>query len=397
MEDQIESVTPAPESQVEESAQPAVSNEPEAAASQSQPEPAKEEKKPETLKERFARLAKESSEKKAEKPEEKPTKEGETPAPEPKKDEPAGAAKPTQTAYKPDYKFRFTDEKQQKQEKEFPDWAKAAIKDAESEKEIRSLFEKAHGMDFLKAQSQQRAQQNQTLQAQNFQYQTGIEKLRKFYSEGNMEGIFNLLQISEEKVLQYALERAKYYELPPDQRGVIDAQKKAQTEAELASQRAAAVEQQYLSQQQQTKQLQLNLAFMKPEVASVAEEFDKRVGKQGAFFEQVINHGEATWYRSQGKTDLPPEEAIQQVMAMYGLSAPAAQAPTSAAQPAAPAPAAPAPTAPAAQPAAAPVQNSPAVKVIPNISGRASSATSGQKAPRSVEDLKKMRKERYGA
>lgn len=294
-------------------------------------------------------------------------------------------ANPETPAYAPNFKYKFTDDSQKQQEKEFPEWAKAGIKDPDSEKEIRTLFEKAGGLDFVLPRFKQTREELSALKPRLQSFDTNIADLKEKYAKGDMDSIWNKLGIAEEKVLQWAVERAKYYQLPPEQQRVIAAQKNAEMNAQHAEQHANSTEQRYQEQARQIKQLQLATVLQRTDVSNAEKSFDEKVGKKGAFFEQVKLHGETTWYRSNGKIDLTPEQAISQVMEMYGLNG--AQAPN-AGQPA--------PTTPpaaAAAPAAPARSAQPAVKVIPNVGSRANSPSSGNNRPRSIEDLRKIAKE----
>lgn len=295
---------------------------------------------------------------------------------------PAAKVEAEKPAYTPNFKFKFTDETEKQQEKELPQWAQAAIKDADSEKEVRAIFEKAHGLDFIKPRYQQARETIQQIQPKLQNFETNVERLKQNYAKGDLRSVFDQLGISEEKVMQFAIDRAKYYELPPEQQSMIQAQEAAEKNAMLAEQQASSIQEQYEEQARQIKQLELNTVLNRPEVQSAQKAFDERMGKEGAFFEQVRIVGETAWYRSGGKVDLTPEQAIGYVIQQYGLTGTPAQQPMSAT---------PATQAPQAQ--AAPVAQAPAVKVIPNVGGRASSPASGKKGPRSIEDLRRISKE----
>lgn len=288
--------------------------------------------------------------------------------------------------YEANLKFKFTDGTAQQQEKEFPDWAKAGIKDAESEKEIRSVFEKAHGLDFVLPRFKATREELQAVKPQLETYQKNVAGLRDMYQKGNMAGIFEKLGMSEEKVLQYAVERAKFYQLPPEQQNLIKSQQDAERNVQSAQENAQQTQERYDEQARQIKQLQLTTVLQRPDVSAAEQAFDTKMGKKGAFFEQVKLMGEMTWHRSQGKIDLTPEQAITEVMKQYGLTG---------AQAAAATPAAPTPAAQAAAPAQAAYQ-APPVKVIPNVGSRSASPAATQHRPRSIEDLKKIAKNMNG-
>jgi hypothetical protein len=51
---------------------------------------------------------------------------------------------------------------------------------------------------------------------------------------------------------------------------------------------------------------------------SVVEQFDTRAGKPGAFETMVMRHAAAEWDASQGKRDLSPKEAVEEVLKLIG-------------------------------------------------------------------------------
>ena len=314
----------------------------------------------------------------------------EKPAEAPKPSENPPEELPLVAAEKPGLKYKFTDSSQQQQEKDFPEWAKSAAKDPETEKEIRSVLEKAGGLDFVLPRYKQTREELGEVKPRLQNYEHNVSEMKEMYAQGNMAGIFEKLGIAEEKVLQYAVERAKFYQLPPEQQSIIQAQQNAERNAQLAEQNAMSTQERYEEQARQIKQLQLSTVLQRSDVSQAEKAFDERVGKKGAFFEQVKLLGETTWYRTGGKVDLTPEQAITQVMEMYGLSGAQAPAMSQQAQAAPPA---------AAAAMAAPAQAQPPaqqVKVIPNVGSRASSPASGRPKPRSIEDLQKLRKEMLG-
>lgn len=392
--------TPAPESITQETESPAS----ESTETEEPSEPAAQEpEKPElSLKEKIEARAKELGFKPGEKPKPtlatRPEDKSKTPEKADKKGDVAPAAETPEEGkpkYEPNFKFRFKDaEHDVQREAEFPKWAQEACKDPETEKEIRSIFEKAYGLDFMKPRFQKAREENGVLRSEVNQYRTGIQELSRMYQEGNLEGVFERLKISEDKVLQYALDRAKYYELPPEQRQIIDARKNADRNAQLAQQQASSMESNYNNLLLRQRQMELDIAMSKPEFSEISKAFDARTGRPGSFLDAVAAHGEAVWYRSEGKIDLTPEQAISQVIALYGLQA---SAPGPAVTPATPA-ATPAPGQPAAAqatPSAPPAAQAP--KVIPHVSGRASPAATSGKGPQSIQDIHRIRKEKFGS
>jgi hypothetical protein len=227
--------------------------------------------------------------------------------------EPPVAAAPP--AYTPNYKFKSYD-----QEHEFDDVIKQLIKDEASEKKIRELYEKGHGIEMIK---QQRDKTREELKTYKSQYEPIVQDLKKvgiFLQNDDLGSFLKAWDISEDKLLKYALDRANYRQLSPDQRSQIDAQENSRrrsydlmTENEQLKARAEAVAAQNL-------EIQLGTTLSRPEIQSAAQAFDSRVGKPGAFRDEILKRGDYL-YRTTGRL-VPPEQVAQEVIQVAGLMNP---------------------------------------------------------------------------
>lgn len=283
-----------------------------------------------------------------------------------------GAIEPP--AYTPNFKFKVMDK-----EMEIPEAFRGAIKDVETEKMAREIFEKAHGMDHIKARFHETREQFKSVKTENDSYKQGIQELREAFSKNDFDSFFKRLQIPEEKVLQWVIDKAQYNQLPPDQKRVLDEKRAAEQRAGLLEKQNTEYQQQYQEQAVQAKTFALQVALEKPDVQQVASQFDQRAGKSGAFKDAVIQAGEYAWLKSNGQVDLTPEQAIQQVLAYWGT-----QTPSNPAQP---------PIIPmqgmTQQQVAAPKPQ--AAPTIPNVAGKQTASVSKPK-PRSIDDLKQLAK-----
>lgn len=252
---------------------------------------------------------------------------------------------------------------------------RGVIKDADSEKKIKELYEKAYGLDVVKPRFQQTRQELQEIRTQHQSLLKDVQEVREHYARGDFDSFFKTLQIPEEKVLQWMYDKITYNQLPPEQRQPLDARKAAEQRAWAAEQRAMELEQVASTSTVEAKRYALQVALERPDVKSFAQNFDTRAGKPGAFVDELYDIGEAEWARSQGRVDLTPEQAIQKVMSKYGafLGGQAQQAPPPGVQ----GTQAPNPTAQTKVP------------VIPNVGGAATSPTQKPKA-RNLEDIKKL-------
>lgn len=335
------------------------------------------EKLPEpSLRERFAKKAAEVGEREAKKAKKEPV----SPSAEPKTAPDPGAPKvPTgmlQTpAFAPNFKFKVMDK-----EHEIPAYLQSVIKDADSEKQVKELMEKAYGLDFVKPKLQETREQFQQVRGEHMALLGQVDEVRQMYQRGDLGGMFDRLKIPHEKVLQWVVDQINYNQLPPEQKQVLDARKTAEDRAVAAERQASSFQTQH--EQILTSQVQMALesSLARPEVKTVAEAFDTRMGKQGAFMDEVKRRGDYAW-RTKGEL-VPPDQLVQELVGLIGAQAPQQQ-PVAPAQPAS------APQAPAA-PQTRQAQAKPP-SVIPNISGSSASALKSQM--RSIDDLKNKYKE----
>lgn len=292
-----------------------------------------------------------------------------TPSPAPE----AVSTEPALPVYNPNYKFKVMDK-----EHEISESFRSIIKDSDSEKLVRELHEKAYGLDVVKPRFNELREKYRNVETEAKNYKDGIGELREHYTRGDFDSFFQKLNIPQEKVLQWVLDKAHYNELPPEQRQILDAKKSAEQQTHSLQKEKAQLQSQYEDAVVQAKAQNLQVALEKGDVRSFSEAFDARAGKPGSFLEEVIQRGELAWYSSRGKVELTPEQAINEVMSRYaGLVQQKSQQ----------APVIPVQGAQGVTPAAAPQQVK--TPTIPNVGGRQSSSVSKSK-PRSLDDLKAL-------
>lgn len=288
-------------------------------------------------------------------------------APPVEKPEPEeGAEPPPAAAYKPREKFKVLDS-----EHEVPAWLKSTMKDDVSEKQAIELLEKAYGLEPVKTRLADTRKERDTLKTEFTKVQHSIEEMRKTYQRGDIDAFLDKLSIPHERMLQWALGKVEYSQLPPEQQRILDERQAAQRQAWTAEQQNQFYQTQLQEQTRSVKSTLLESSLARPDVSAFQHSFDSRVGRPGAFREEIIAQGELAWIQSEGKNDLTPEQAIEKVMAKWrnamttpGAAAPAAVSPGT-------------PAALSAKPS-----------VIPNIQGGSQSPMKSK--PRSIDDLKKL-------
>lgn len=270
-------------------------------------------------------------------------------------------------AYQPNYKFKVLD-----QEKEFDEWIRTAV-NKDNEAKIRELYEKAHGLDHVKSQREQERQTRERIEQEFKDFYGGVQEITALRDK-DLGRFFEKVRIPRAKVAQWLLEQAKLEELPDDVKRVYSEREAAQRALEDRDQKLAELEHSTVTQAVQARRQELQGVLGNDDVKGIAEVFDKRVGRPGAFADAVIRHGKAEWEASGGERDLSPAEAVKEVLQFYGLQAQAAS------------------------PAATP--NEPAKKVtkvapekpvvLPNV-GAGNTSPAG-KRPKSTDDLRALYK-----
>lgn len=297
---------------------------------------------------------------------------------------------PEGEGFKPNTLFKagvYNKETKQLEQKEFmidPKFA-SIMTDPESEKMVRELHEKAHGLESVKERFQEARQMVTTVSTENREIKSSIGLAKSTYNaavkSGNwlkLDDFFALLDIPPENVLKYALAKVELNEMDPQQRQATLDRLEGDRRAERLQQETHSMAQDNASLAQANKQMQVDFVLAKPEVLALADAFDARVGKPGSFKEAIYREGSLAWANE--KKDLPVVEAVERVIKNYGLQgisgAPAANATT---------PGGTAPKKPVVQ------RQTP---TIPNINSRTASPLPSK--PKSMEELLAYRKEQHG-
>lgn len=270
-------------------------------------------------------------------------------------------------SYKPDYKLKVYDE-----ERELDDpFLKNLIKDADSEKKVKEIAQKYLGFDTVKGR-------NEKLRTELTQYQETTKPVIEYYNQasnllqkGDLEGFFELTKIPNQAIFEYAVKKAEEAQLPAEQRYQMEQQKQIQKQKEYLESQNQSLQTQQQKQLSDFRAQELTWVMSRADVQSVANSFDQKVGKPGAFRQAVIDKGLAH-YAATGQ-DLSAEQAAQEVLKLIG----AVVTPAASAQPG------------IQQPSLIPQNGAP--PIIPNVTGRGTSPV--RQKVKSLDDLKKRRAE----
>lgn len=262
------------------------------------------------------------------------------------------------------YKFKANEK-----EHEIPEFMRGVIKDADSEKYVRKLFEKAYGLDGIKQRLEEGRTEFKTLKSEYSQITGQIDDLRQDYQRGDFDSFFKKLAIPEEKVLQWVLSKVEYSQMPPEQKQILDAKKQAEQRAWETQKTQRSMESQYQQQLVDAHQQMLDVTLERPDFQAAAQAYDMRKGQAGAFRSLVVKLGKAE--ASSGKHITPMEAVKAAIELVGGVESPK---PTQSAE-----------VSPA-QPAPQPEANK--KKTIPNL-GSGKAASPAKSKMKSIDDLKR--------
>lgn len=293
--------------------------------------------------------------------------------------EPTEVEAPEEGAFTPSFKYKAFGK-----EHDIPEIFKGVITNPESEREVQQVLERAHAMDRFKTNLTQLDTMVKEQIAPEIQFHRKTrQEFNELLNRGDIMGVLRKMNVSEEKFLQAAAERATIRTLPPEQRAQYEAREQAEAQRTQAANQVQQLQEQVQNMQASAKSYAIQSTFARGDVRAVADEFDGRVGQPGAFEKMVRDHGALLY--SQG-TDITPEQAVSAVMQRYGLQVPTGGNAAGSPQVTTPVGSRAAPQAPARPPA----------KVLPNITSRAAATVRSKPTINNVEDLRKLRAQTRG-
>jgi hypothetical protein len=266
---------------------------------------------------------------------------------------------PVTPAYTPSYKYSVRG-----QEKEISEKYRALIKTAEDEKELKELFEKAEGLDFVKQDRSSLKQEYEGFKQQITPYLQDYNKFTTLRDKGNLGAAFQVAGISDDQIFEYAVQRLQM-EQNPHQAQLY----KNHNDASLQMIEMEGKIQQYQQMEQsiQAQQFEYNLTQALGAHKDVVDQIEQKWGKPGSFRDEVVSLGISEF--NQGR-HLTEQQAVEAVVNKYKPFVSQAT-----------------PQATQAQPYQRPA-------TIPNVGTSNISVIS--KKPKSIDDLKAMAREEVG-
>lgn len=265
-------------------------------------------------------------------------------------------------------------------EYEIPEWVAKNVSNEEEAKELREVYEKAHGIDFIKSKNEHLKTEVNEFKEKYETNENVLKYMDNLVTNKDVANIQKMTRLSDDDILQRAHEILQVKDLTPEQQQAYNNQVEARNQLyqqKLENDRLTA---QIGSTQAQSHEQSLNSELSKPEVQEIMNFYDGKLGKVGSFKEKIIGYAANIERETGGKTVLTPEQAVNAILGevkpffIPNQATKEEQVPVEEAQ---------APAQPQAMAAQADPRKKP---VIPKISG-------GQKSPakrvfKSIQDLK---------
>lgn len=186
-------------------------------------------------------------------------------------------------AYNPNFKYSVKG-----QEKEIDEMFRALVKDAESEKKVKALFEKADGIEHVKMDRDSLKKEYGGFKEQVVPYLQEYHKFTSLRDKGSLGAAFQVAGITDEQIFEYALQKLELSQ-NPQQSNLY----KNHTEASLREIEMETKLQHYQMRDQQMEQyrFQSDLDQSLNANKEIANSVDSKIGRIGAFKEEVIALG----------------------------------------------------------------------------------------------------------
>lgn len=278
---------------------------------------------------------------------------------------PQGNTEPTKTGtdaipplYQPNYKF-----KSMGKEHEIDEWLRPHIKDQETEKKVKELYEKAYGLDHFKTKHETSNKELEQIKPAYQSLYNEVSEVMTYKNSGDLDMFFEKVNLKPEKVYEWVLSKLERQNLPPEQRRVydeLDAKKRAEYQT---SRQMSESEVRYQQIATQAREAEVNYVLARPEINEIVRNYDAKHGENS--FKQFVAEYGVMHFNAYGE-DPSAETAISAVLKRLGDAYKSQPAPMQA------------PTANAEKP----------LPVIPNVSGKNISPT--RKSIKSIDDIKKI-------
>jgi len=290
---------------------------------------------------------------------------------------------PQAPAWTPNWKFKAAGK-----EHEIPEWLRGVVKDAETEKNLRELHEKAYGLDLVKTNYQNAQQQLQqiqkTLMPEYNVLKKSVQSVIMYRNNGDLDSVFETIGIKPQAVAQWLHQKMQLQDMPPEARAAYENQQRLRKENYALQERVQTMTQGHEQTELPARAFELQTALARPEIKTIADSYNARLGSETAFWEFACQQADFL-ERTTGQR-VTADQAVAQALRILGNTIVPNQGQAPAAAPQVPAPGG------AAAPPAGAGQATPTPPVIPNVTG-ARNASPTRKVAKSLDDLRKLHKE----
>jgi hypothetical protein len=269
---------------------------------------------------------------------------------------------PLPPAFQPDWKFKVKDK-----EYEIDEFLRSGVKDEESYKKVKRLYERSHGLDEVIQSRDQLKAQYEAAQPTVKEYGQIVKSLNEIshhYNNGDLDSFFAKLQIPFDVVFNYVRNKHQQSQLPAEVQHQLESARQAKMEAYNYQQRLQEL-QESASQTETREKLAYIDNVISSKAGDVAQRFNEANGGNPDAFRNFVIFRAQQISRETGR-DATPEEVVDRVREdIARLSGPQAAQAT-------------------------PAQPGQVVKppVIPNV--RAGAQSPVRQSPKSLDELKSM-------
>lgn len=213
----------------------------------------------------------------------------------------------TPPAFSSDYKVKVYDK-----DFEIPEEYRPFIKDAETEKKAKELFEKFYGFDFVKQSRDGLKSEAKELKTWRENTERGLNELNGYLQKEDYDSFFNAMGIPKDRILRYAL---KVAERTPEQEAQLLENWRNKNETNQYLLELENVRQENLQLAVQMREIELNQYLTQPGVTEVVQAYNAGQANPAAFRDLVVKVGQLYANRDQ---DISVQEAVTEAMRIIG-------------------------------------------------------------------------------
>lgn len=212
--------------------------------------------------------------------------------------------------YTPNFKYKVLG-----QEQDLPEEIRAFIKDEKTETYFRSIHEKAGAVDHFVAKNKDLSEKFAQTSEKYNTLATSLGELSQCVKNDDYETFFEELGIDVKKVMQFCANRLRMEENPDQFRNYQlqrDLDKKNRENQRMVQDQSKASESRmvnYIKQEYES-------TMSDPANAGFEKEYDKRVGRPGAFREEIIFRGDYALSQNKLKTTA---EIVKELKSLYAF------------------------------------------------------------------------------